>query len=192
MKNWHKILAVALLIAGAGLTGHQAKTEASSPQEEQAETAPISEAALPVVLPERAEVILREGVPKEGQLSEVTDEQLVLALAGLEISVPIKDVTEVKFKGDVRFYSNGQLVIRGEGELESKPEVWSQIPLSAFQVVEAATGQARVNLTQSSLPEAKQQGIVTVATTAAYMVEKMQFEPEGKVTLTVKPIIARE
>ncbi len=188
MKNWHKILAVALLIAVAGLTGHQAKTEANSQPRGHAET-PISEAALPVILPERAEVILREGVPKEGQLSEVTDEQLVLALAGLEISVPIKDVTEVKFKGDVRFYSNGQLVIRGEGELESKPEVWSQIPLSAFQVVEAATGQARVNLTLSSLPEARQQGILTVATTAAYVVEKMQFEPEGKVTLTVKPVL---
>ncbi len=139
-------------------------------------------------MPERAEVILREGTAKQGRLSQITAEQLTLTLAGWEISVPIKDVTQAKFTGDVRFYSNGQLVIRGEGELERKPEVWSQIPLSAFQVVEAATGQARVNLTQSSLPKAKQQGIVTVATTAAYVVEKMQFEPEGKITLTVKPV----
>ncbi len=139
-------------------------------------------------MPERAEVILREGTAKQGRLSQITAEQLTLTLAGWEISVPIKDVTQAKFAGDVRFYSNGQLVIRGEGELERKPEVWSQIPLSAFQVVEAATGQARVNLTQSSLPKTKQQGIVTVATTAAYVVEKMQFEPEGKITLTVKPV----
>ncbi len=90
-------------------------------------------------------MILREGTAKQGRLSQITAEQLTLTLAGWEISVPIKDVTQAKFTGDVRFYSNGQLVIRGEGELERKPEVWSQIPLSAFQVVEAATGQARVN-----------------------------------------------
>ncbi len=189
MKHWHKILAVALLISTAWLAGYGTKPRTVAGQPLSAETAPISATALPVVLPERAEVILREGNPKEGLLTQVTAEQLVLTLAGLEISVPTKDVTEVEFKGDVRFYSNGQLVIRGEGEISSRPDTWSQIPLSAFQVVEAATGQARVNLTLSSLPPSKQQGILSVATTAVYVVEQMQFEPDGKVTLTVKPIL---
>ncbi|KOR34078.1 MULTISPECIES: hypothetical protein [Planktothricoides] len=114
MKHWHKILAVALLISAACLTGCEAKTKASSQPRGQAKTAPISEAALPVVLPEKAEAILREGTAKQGQLSRVSAEQLILALAGQEISVPIKDVTEVKFTGEVRFMSNGKLVVRGK------------------------------------------------------------------------------
>ena len=189
MKHWHKILAVALLISVAGLTGCEAKNEAISQQKVQAETAPISEAALPVVLREKAEVILKEGNAKQGQLAGVSPEQLTLTIGGEEFPIAIKDVTEVKFTGDVRFMSNGKLVIRGDGEIESKSKVWSNIPLSAFQLVEGTTDEATVNLTQSGLAKSKQEGIVTVANTATYVVEKMQFEPEGKVTLTVKPVL---
>ena len=114
MKHWHKILAVALLISAACLTGCEAKTEANSQPRGQAEPAPISEAALPVVLPEKAEAILREGNAKLGQLAAVSPEQLTLTIGGQEFPIAIKDVTEVKFTGDVRFDSNGKLVVRGK------------------------------------------------------------------------------
>ena len=189
MKHWHKILAVALLISLAGLMGDRAKSEANSQAEEQAETAPISEAALPVVLPENAEVILNEGNPKQGSLTQVSPEELTLTIGGQEISIATKDVNQVKFKGNIRFYSNGQLVIRGDGEINSQPKVWPNIPLTAFQVVEGTTGQATVNLIQSGLAKSDREAIVIVATTAGYLVEEIQFEQEGKVTLTVKPFL---
>jgi hypothetical protein len=189
MKHWHKILVVALLISATGLTGCEAKTEDSSQQKVQAETAPISEAALPVVLPEKAEVILKQGNAKQGRFAAVSAEQLTLTMGGQEFPFATKDVTEVKFKGDVRFMSDGKLVIRGEDEINSAADTWPNIPLSAFQVVEGTTSQAMVNLTLSSLSEAEQEGIVTVTTMAVYVVEQMQFEPEGKVTLTVKPAL---
>jgi hypothetical protein len=189
MKHWHKILAVALLISATGLTGCGAKTETIAGKTVQAETSPISATALPVVLPEKARVILREGTPKDGQLSRIDAEQLILTLGGQEIPIATKDVTQVKFTGDVRFISNGKLVIRGEGEIDSESKVWPNIPLTAFQVVEGTTSEATINLTQSGLTKAKQEGIVSVATTASYVVEQIQFEPEGKITLTVKPVL---
>lgn len=186
MKNWHKLLAVVLLISIGGLTGCKANTETGRPTENMIT---ISAAALPVVLRERAEVIPRKGTAKEGQLSHIDAEKLILTVAGTEIPIAIKDVTQVKFTGDVRFYSNGNLVIRGDGEINSQPEVWSQIPLTAFHIKQSSTGEATVNLTVSALEKSKQEGIIIVATTANYVVEQMQFEPEGKITLTVKPVL---
>ena len=69
-----------------------------------------------MVLQELAEVILKEGNAKQGQFAAVSPQQLTLTIGGQEFLIAIKDVTEVKFTGDVRFMSNGKLVIRGDGK----------------------------------------------------------------------------
>jgi hypothetical protein len=88
----------------------------------------------------------------------------------------------VAFKGQVRYRSNGKLVIRGQDNTKSVPDTWQGIPLSDFQLQDVDTAQVKI----TSLDKTKQKGIQQVATNSHFKVDEMQLEPaSGKMTIKV-------
>ena len=81
-------------------------------------------------------------------------------------------------------------VIRGEEDKSSanKQETWKGIPLSNFQLQNPKTSEAKVDLTNSGVDEAKQLGIKTVVQDSIYVAKEMEFESSNKITLKVTPV----
>lgn len=189
MKGCFSVLIVTLLaslIGLAGCTNNKSITVATSLTTLFAEDAPV-----PVVLPTLADVVIKGGASKSGRLTEIDGkgQRIKMELSGVSNWIAIAQIKKITFKPDAAIYSNGKLVIRGEDKPSaSKQKTWAGIPLSDFQLQNPNTGEAKVTLKSSAVDKAKLPGIQAVAKDSLFVVEEIQFEPPGKMTLNVTTV----
>jgi hypothetical protein len=185
MNGLLKILAVvALLTAMTGLAGcgsQTPKTPDNPPRTEDQKDKPT----VAVLLPDIAQITLKNGQSKSGRLTALTQKQIQITPGGgsavLIALDQIKD-KKVTFKGQVKFFSNGVLKIRGEDKTKPVLDNWQGIPLSDFKLKNPETAEVKI----TSLNKTKQKGIQGVAANSRFRLEEMQLDSAGgKVTLKV-------
>lgn len=180
MKVFLRISGAALLVAMTGLAGCAGKTTGNSNNR-----VSVDNATIPVLLPDLAEVTLKGGQSKSGRLSAFDNKKIVITPGGgSPVSILIDQVKDKKvtFKGQVRYRSDGKVVIRGEDNTKPAPDSWRGIPLSDFKLQDADTAEVKI----TSLEKTKQKGIQQVAVNSRFKVDEMQLEPvSGKITLKV-------
>jgi len=138
-----------------------------------------------VALPVSAKVWLKAGGTTTGQVNGFDAKQQVLTLGGEAIQ--LAKISKVAFDRKALAYrSDGTLVIRGEDTAKAKQSTWQNLALSAFQVKSPKLGQAEINLDGVMKPiEVK--GIQSVAVKSIYVIDEIQFQPAGKMTIKVTP-----
>jgi hypothetical protein len=102
-------------------------------------------------------------------------------------TVRIAQIQQLKFRRDALVYdSTGKLVIRGDDAAVAKQSTWQNIPLQAFELKDPKLGQAQVTLA-GVLKPTQLRGIRAVAAKSLYVVDEIQFQPAGKMTIKVTP-----
>ncbi len=173
---------VAQVIPGTGLRKERPSviptSEISKPQE-------TVNTIIPVALPINAMVWLKAGGVTTGQVKGFDAKQQSLTL-GKE-SIQLAQIGKVTFDGKALAYqSDGTRVIRGPDTAKAEQSVWTDVLLSAFQLKDPKLGQALVNL--AGIIEPKQlRGIQSVAKNSVYLVDEIQFQPTGTMTILVTP-----
>ena len=138
---------------------------------------------IPVSLPVSATVWLKAGGSTLGQVKGFDASKQMLTLG--EKPMQFAQVSKVVFDRKALAYRpDGKLVIRGEDNAKPKQSTWKNLALSAFQLKDSKLGQAQVNLGGVMKPiEVK--GIQSVAVKSTYIVDEIQFQPAGKMTIKV-------
>lgn len=185
MNGLLKILAVVpLLTAMSGLAGCTSQTPRTSnnpPGTEVQKDKPT----IAVLLPDIAQVTLKDGQSKSGRLTALTQKQIQITPGGgSPVSIPLDQIKDKKvtFKGQVQFVSNGVLKIRGEDKTKPVLETWQEIPLSDFKLQNPQTVEVKI----TSLNKTKQKGMQQVAANSRFRLEQMQLDSAaGKMTIEV-------
>jgi hypothetical protein len=141
---------------------------------------------IPVALPVNAKVHLKTGSTLEkGKVNGFNAKQQTLTLR--EESIPLARIEKVTFDNKAAAYrSDGRRVVRGEDTAEAKQSTWQNILLSAFQLKDPKLGQAQVNLA-GIIKSLELRGIQSVAKNSDYVVDEIQFQPTGTMTILVTP-----
>ncbi|XWK91137.1 MAG: hypothetical protein U7127_14130 [Phormidium sp.] len=184
MKVFLQISSVALLVAMTGLVGCDNPSDIK-PTDPATVVNTTDNAIIPVLLPDQAEVTLKDGKSKSGRLSAFDNKKIVITPGGgSAVSIPIDQIKDKKvtFKGEVKYISNGELRIRGEDKTKPVLDTWREIPLSDFKLQNPETVQVKI----TSLDKTKQKGIQGVAANSRFRLEEMQLDSAGgKMTLKV-------
>lgn len=194
MNAFLKVLVVTLLVSTTGLAGaaSQAPSHQNSLAQAQAQNVLGQNSPIPVFLPNLANVVLKGGSSMSGRLTAIEPQaqQINLELSGESATLPIADIEKVEFEGEVILgcgNTDCQIVIRGDGDEAStnnNQKTWSE-PLTNFRVIDPSTGEAQIQLT--SLPKLELRGILAVAASSSYVVDEIQFDSSGMITLKVIP-----
>ncbi len=186
MKVFLQISSVALLVAMTGLAGcdNPSRNESKKPTVDK-DTILVDNATISVLLPDKADVTLKDGKSKSGRLSAFDNKKIVITPGGgSPVSILIDQVKDKKvtFQGQVQYESNGVIKIRGEDKTKPVLDNWRGIPLSDFKLQDAHTAQVKI----TSLDKTKQKGIQLVAANSRFRLEEMQLDSAGgKMTLKV-------
>jgi hypothetical protein len=183
-------LVVALFTVTAGMA---AQVNAAS-QEVQKQNLPLVQAQanasqpIPVVLPTPAEIVMKGGDKRDGRVVQIDEKtQLLWIQASAEKrSLPLGQIDKIVFANNAVVYrTNGGQFIRGEIPPATKTKAkWNGIPMNAFELKDAAKGQAVVNLGPPVVSRAQLRGIVGVAKDRQFVVDEMQFDVQKK-TMTI-------
>jgi hypothetical protein len=185
MNGLLKILGVlALLTAMTGLAGCGSQTPTTSNNPSGTGVQKVQQ-TIKVLLPDIAEVTLKDGKSKSGRLTALSQKQIqVTPGGGSSESIPLDKIKDKKvtFKGQVKFVSKGVLKIRGEDKTKPVLDTWQEIPLSDFKLQNPETAEVKI----TSLDKTKQKGIQQVAANSGFRLEEMQLDSAGgKMTLKV-------
>lgn len=193
MNGLLKILGVlALLTAMTGLAGCGSQTPTTSNNPAGTEVQKVQQ-TIEVLLPDIAEVTLKDGKSKSGRLTALSQKQIQITPGGgSAVSIPIDQIKDQKVtfkgqdkfksKGQLKFRSNGVLKIRGEDKTKPVLDNWERIPLSDFKLQNLDTAEVKI----TSLDKTKQKGIQQVAANSGFRLEQMQLDSAGgKMTLKV-------
>lgn len=193
MNGLLKILGVlALLTAMTGLAGCGSQTPTTSNNPAGTEVQKVQQ-TIEVLLPDKAEMTLKNGQSKSGRLTALTQKQIQITPGGgSAVSIPIDQIKDQKVtfkgqdkfksKGQLKFRSNGVLKIRGEDKTKPVLDNWERIPLSDFKLQNLDTAEVKI----TSLDKTKQKGIQQVAANSGFRLEQMQLDSAGgKMTLKV-------
>ncbi len=185
MNGLLKILGVlALLTAMTGLAGCGSQTPTTSNNPSGTGVQKVQQ-TIEVLLPDIAEVTLKNGQSKSGRLMALTQKQIQITPGGgSAVSIPIDQIKDKKvtFKGQVKYVSNGALKIRGQDKTKPVLDTWQEIPLSDFKLQNPETAEVKI----TSLDKTKQKGIQQVAANSGFRLEEMQLDSAaGKMTLKV-------
>lgn len=173
---------VAQLTPGTGLKEEQPLVTPTSDLSKTQETVNTS---IPVALPLNATVWLKEGGSTTGQVKGFDAKQQSLTLG--EESIQLTRIGKVLFdRKALAYQSDGTSVIRGENTAKAEQLTWKDVLLSAFQLKDPKLGQALVNLA-GIINSSELKGIQSVAKNSVYLVDEIQFQPTGKMTIKVTP-----
>jgi len=138
---------------------------------------------VPVALPVNAKVWLKAEGATTGKVTSFNAQTKVLTL-GKE-SIQLAKISKIEFDRKALVYqSNGKLIIRGEDNAQAKQSTWANVALSAFQLKDAQLGQAQINLA-GVLKPIQLKAIQSVAKNSMYVVDEIQFQTTGKMTIKV-------
>lgn len=147
----------------------------------------LEDRAIPVRLPPLARVELKSKQSKSGRLTKIDPvaQQITLRLGNDSANFALADVGQISFQGELELQGK-KIVIRGpkkDKPSDDNLEVWN-VPLTDLRLLDANSGEAQLKL--EKVPDAKFQGIRSVAVDSTYVVEELRFEsPE---TLTVRAV----
>ena len=192
MKAFLKVLVVTLFASTMGLAGSTFQTPNHHNILAQAQNVLGQNSPISVFLPNEANVVLKGGSSMSGRLTAIDRQaqQIKLELSGGSTTVPIADIEKVGFEGEVILgcgNTDCQIVIRGDEDKTStgnNQQTWSE-PLTNFMVINPGTGEAQIQLT--SLSKLELRGIIAVAANSSYVVNEMQFDSSGMITLKATP-----
>lgn len=182
-----EFLAIAL-VAGFAKTADQAQAVTNPTKVAQAPNA-LAQATIPVVLPATVNLVLKNQSSMTGQLTAFDTKGKTLQISHSRDSrtVQIAQVQELHFRREALVYdSTGKIVIRGDDAAVAKQSTWQNIPLQAFELKNPKLGQAQVTLAGVLTPT-QLRGISVVAAKSLYVVDEIQFQPAGKMTIRVTP-----
>ena len=152
----------------------------------QKEIARFQAAALPVALPNLATVWPKSGGSMTGQLTSLNQQELTISRNNASKSLPIAQVNNVAFQGDVWISTNGRRrKIRGPERNSSGRQTW-QVPITAFQM-QNSSNEARLRL-GDVLSGNDLADILSIARDSVYVVEEIRFESPGKMTIVATPV----
>ncbi len=194
MKAYFKLMVVGILATTAALAantlsaiGNEVKTGnlllAQAPVK--AETV-----ALPVALPELADIFLKGGESSSGRVIgiDAKGQTLLIQRSGsAPSSIPLSKIQNIKFRNAaVAYRSDGRQIIRGDRQRPTgKPVNWNGIPLNTFSIKNPNQGQAEVKLGPPVVSAERLSGIQSVAKDRQYVVNQIQFDPQKK-TMTIQ------
>jgi len=183
-------LVVALFTVTAGMA---AQVNAAS-QEVQKQNLPSVQAQanasqpIPVALPVKAKIEMKGGGIRDGQVLEIDEKEQKLWIKGAvdKKSLPLSQVEKIVFPNNAVVYrANGGPIVRGElPPATSIQAKWNGIPISAFELKDAAQGQAVVKLGPPVVSRGQLRGILGVAKDRQFVVDEMQFDVQKK-TMTI-------
>lgn len=188
-KVFLKLLALVLVTAFAR-TAYQAQAVTSSTEIAQAPSA-LANATIAVLLPTTVNLVLKmkNESSMTGQLTafDSKGQTIQISRSGDSRTVQIAKIQQLNFRRDPLVdYGTGELVIRGDDSAVAKQSTWQNIPLQAFELKNPNLGQAQVTLA-GVLKPTQLRGIRAVAAKSLYVVDEIQFQPAGKMTIKVTP-----
>jgi hypothetical protein len=145
-------------------------------------------APIPLALPTQAEIEMKGGGKRDGRVVQIDEkEQKVLIQLGQEKrSIPLGQIEKIVFPNNAVVYrTNGGPIVRGElAPATSIQAKWNGIPISAFELKDAAQGQAVVKLGPPVVSRGQLRGILGVVKDRQFVVDEMQFDVQKK-TMTI-------
>ncbi len=188
MKAFLKVLVVTVFVSTTGLAGYASQPSSHQNSLAQAQNVPGQDSPIPVFLPNLANVELKDGGSMSGRLTAVDSQtqQIKLELSGESATVAIAEIEKVQFRGKVTLRGR-PIFIRGdedETSADNNRKTWSE-PLTNFRVINSNEGEAQIKLTSVSKLDLR--GIRSVAASSSYVVDEIQFDSSGMITLKVKP-----
>ena len=192
MKAFLKVLIVSLFASTMGLARSISPPLSLQNSLAQAQNVLEQNSPIPVFLPNLANLVLKGGSSMSGRLSVIDPQaqQIKLELSGGSTTVPIANIEKVEFRGEVILgcgNSDCKIVIRGDDDETSagnNQKTWSE-PLTNFRVINPGKGEAQIQLT--SLSNLELRGILAVTESSSYVVNEIQFDSLGMITLKVTP-----
>jgi len=147
---------------------------------------------IPVALPTQAEIVMKGGDKRDGQVVQIDEkeQQLWIQGAGEKRSLPLSQIDQIVFPNNAVVYlSNRGPVLRGDRTpAKGRRETWRGIPMNAFRLLDPNKGQADVKL-ESILSLDKLDSLNSVIVgdgknKRQFVVDEMQFDVQKK-TMTV-------
>ena len=182
IKQFLKLMAIAIFFSGIEAVANAQRLTHCYYSVAQLKQLDREAAQLDLVLPSRAEVILkREGdepQSQSGQLVNIDSKQIQLAVAGQIRSINITDIKQILFK-DYAILEGRRVYIRGNdnSDLKSLKE-----KLSNFIIANPDNGEATLRLTSTSNSEE----VVRVNQDNFYIVREMTFESPEIINIRYK------
>ncbi len=143
---------------------------------------------IPVALPMPAEIVMKGGGKRDGRVVQIDEktQKLLIQLGQEKRSLPLGKIDKIVFSKSAEVYrQNGERFIRGElPPATSIQAKWNGIPISAFELKDAAQGQAVVKLGPPVVSRGQLRGILGVAKDRQFVVDEMQFDVQKK-TMTI-------
>jgi hypothetical protein len=134
-----------------------------------------------VVIPPSAEAIMKRSQSRYGRLKAINLEQVIL-YSGEDIPIMLSDIRTLKFGGEIKLISTGNVVLRGKQVQEfSRQVIWTE-PLSSIQIKDASSGFAEVTLTSIS-DRLKRKGILAVSKKSDYVVQEIHFLSNQRISI---------
>ncbi|QMS89613.1 hypothetical protein HUN01_19265 [Nostoc edaphicum CCNP1411] len=187
MKVVFSTLSIVSIIATT-ITVENIWVASATPQIAQTQRSTIN-SLIPLALPTSADVWFKDGKSITGQLTDFNsqNQKIQIFRAGTPRSVQLSQVQRISFRRDALVYLGGEgRVIRGEDRTKATQNIWGNIPIDAFRLIDSKQGQASVDL--SKVMNQKQlRGILGVAQDSLYVVDEMEFQPGKKLTIKVTP-----
>ncbi len=182
-----EFLAIALVASFAKIAAQvQAVT---SPTEVAQVPNALAKGTIPVVLPATVNLVLKNQSSMTGQLTafDAKGQTLEISHGRDSRTVGIAQVQKLNFWREALVYDSiGKIVIRGDDPAMARQRTWPNIPLQAFELKDPKLGQAQVTLTGVLTPT-QLDGIQKVVTKSLYVLDEIQFQPAGKMTIKVVP-----
>lgn len=143
---------------------------------------------IPLALPIKAKIEMKGGGIRDGQVLEIDEKEQKLWIKGSvdKKSLPLSQVEKIVFPNNAVVYrANGGPIVRGEHPPATSIQTkWNGIPISAFDLKDAAQGQAVVKLGPPVVSRGELRGILGVAKDRQFVVDEMQFDLQ-KNTMTI-------
>ncbi|MDJ0697035.1 hypothetical protein [Mastigocoleus sp. MO_188.B34] len=145
--------------------------------------------SIPLGLHNVVEIILKNGSSIFGTLTGSDPQKKTVRVTPKNGTSRVVKVEEIKRivadkKSPVFNHDGRGRIIRGEDTAEAKQSIWSNIPLDQFQIEEGKT-----NVDLSNVVNPKQlRGIRAVAVNSLYVVDEIEFDDSGNMTIKVTPI----
>jgi hypothetical protein len=183
-------LVVALVTVTAGMAAqvNAASQEVQKQNLRSVQAQANASAPIPLALPTQAEIEMKGGGKRDGRVVQIDEkEQKVLIQLGQEKrSIPLGQIDKIVFPNNAVVYrANGGPIVRGElAPATSIQAKWNGIPMSAFELKDAAQGQAVVKLGPPVVSRGQLRGILGVAKDRQFVVDEMQFHMQKK-TMTI-------
>ncbi len=184
-------LVVALFTVTAGMAAqvNAASQEVHKPNLPSVQAQAKASQSIPVALPIKAEIVMKGGGIRDGKVVQIDEKGQKLWIQGEtdKKSLPLSQVEKIVFPNNAVVYrANGGPIVRGElPPATSTQAKWNGIPMSAFEMKDAAKGQAEVKLGPPVVSRGQLRGILGVAKDRQFVVDEMQFDVQKK-TMTIK------